>query len=88
MVPAGCDRWRAEREEEGREEGRESFLCLHMYLILLFLGNDFVTFLPCKYGRRRDCIYMLPAVFATVHGCVWTCGGSHFLFDYSLINKS
>lgn len=27
-----------ERREE--EEGRKSFLCLYMYFILLFLGND------------------------------------------------
>lgn len=49
-------------EQRGRrrggkgEESGESFLCLHMYFILLFLGNYFVTFLPCKYGGRKGYI--------------------------------
>lgn len=41
--------WRGRRRSGGRgEESGKSFLCLKMYFILLFLENDFVTFLPCE----------------------------------------
>lgn len=38
-------------EQRGRMGGGESFLRQHMYFILLFLGTDFIGFLPCHYGR-------------------------------------
>lgn len=75
MVPAGCDRWRAEREEEGREEGRESFLCLHMDFILLFLGNDFVTFCHVRTVEEEtvSTCWLYQQCATVVCGCeVWS----------------